>query len=103
MEMALELPQNFVELDQDETMYLDGGMNAWQRAGIIAAVAVVGTAVAAAITVGQFWLAGKLMGFTIKGFANQLGSTKVAGVIATNFGLSFAGTYRAVRFLVNGN
>ena len=76
--------------------YIDGGMTGWQKAGIITAIVAVGIGVTTALVYGQFYLAAKIMGLTIKGFAEACGAKAVATVIAGTLGLGVAGVTKAV-------
>ncbi|WP_200813126.1 hypothetical protein [Helcococcus massiliensis] len=94
--MELVLPQNYVEIEQEEMMYLDGGMSNSDKVLLLGAIAISGAALTAALTTGQFWLGAKIMGMTFGKFVAKLGAAKVAGFIATNTGLSYYSVYKAI-------
>lgn len=84
---ALVMPNHFVEISNDEMEYIDGGMTTWQKAIIIGAVVVAGAALITAVIYGQFWLAAKLLGYSVKTVARKLGAKAVIGVITAQTGL----------------
>jgi len=91
MEMTLELPQNFVELDQDEMMYLDGG--AWNS------VRNVGIAIDVVIGIFTFGKSVK-SGVALRGLLNS--SSLMTNVIRTEITRLFGNTVsNAVTFGLN--
>ena len=97
---ALVLPRNYVPVSEEEMDYIDGGASFWQKAGIIAAVVVGGIALTAAIIYGQFLLAARIMGITIKSYAKKLGAKGVATIIAGATGLGVAGITKCTELVL---
>ena len=96
-EGALVMPSSYAVMDEEEMTYVEGGISTAAKAGIIAAIVVVGAAVTVALVYGQFWLGAKIMGLSIKGFAQACGAKAVATVIAGTLGLSVAACTKAVQ------
>ena len=78
---ALVMPRNFVEVAKEELEYIVGGMSNWQKAIVVGAVIAGGIALTAAIAYGQFWLAAKILGYSVKTVARAVGAVAVVGLI----------------------
>ena len=65
--------------------------------GVCAASAV---ALTAALVYGQFWLAAKIMGFTVKKVAKKAGAAVVVGCITATLGISGGAVWAAMNFLL---
>ena len=97
--MQMVLPASYAVIEEEEMMYLDGGMSKLTKAGIIAAIVVVGAAVTTALVYGQFYLGAKIMGFTMKAYVKRVGAKAVATVIATNLGLTYLSVSKAIAYV----
>ena len=98
--MELVMPGNYVEMREEEMMYLDGGISKKDKAGIIAIAIAGGAALAVAIAYGQIALGARIMGFAMKQYVKKLGAAGVATVIAGSLGVSYTATLAVVKFLV---
>ncbi len=97
--MQMVLPASYAVIEEEEMMYLDGGMSKLTKAGIIAAIVVVGAAVTTALVYGQFYLGAKIMGLTMKRYVKRVGAKAVATVIATNLGLTYLSVSKAIAYV----
>lgn len=96
MEMILNMPNNYLELEDDEMMYLDGGWSitiSATKCNRIAAVAAMGAGAAAAI--------GGILGLASYGLGAAIAAV-VAGIATVISGYFWlAGTYKGVK-ITNG-
>ncbi len=69
------------------------------RFGIVAITLIAGTALVAVLVAGQFWLGAKIMGFSMKKYVAELGTTKVALIIVACIPVSYAAVFAAVKFV----
>lgn len=93
---TLVMPMNYVELQEDEMMYLDGGLSWWETGLIMGAAIAVGGVLTVAFATGQIWLAAKILGIGFKAYIQQAGVAQVASIVATSLGASFAMVYKAL-------
>ncbi|MFP7299921.1 hypothetical protein [Neobacillus niacini] len=98
--MQLVMPGSYVEMREDEMMYLDGGISTKDKAAIIAIAIAGGVALTVAIAYGQIALGARIMGWTMKQFVRKLGAAGVATVVAGSLGVSYTATLAVVKFLV---
>ena len=98
--MQMVLPASYAVIEEEEMMYLDGGLTKVQKGLIIAGAIACGAALTVALVYGQIALAAKIMGFTFKKMAKKMGAKAVAGVVASSLGVSTTVTFAALNFLL---
>ena len=99
MEMTLELPQNFVELDQDEMMYLDGGLTTGQRVALAAGIIIGGAALGVALTLGQLWVVAKIFKVGLGQAKSRIPVAGMATWLAGNTVLGINQAWTVARFV----
>jgi len=97
----LVMPSNYVVVNADEMEYIDGGaLTTWQKALVIGACVAATATLTVALVYGQFALAAKIMGFTIKKVVEKAGAAAVVGCITATLGISGGAVWAAINFLI---
>ncbi|WZU02145.1 hypothetical protein MGH68_03585 [Erysipelothrix sp. D19-032] len=78
--MELALPQHYTMLDELETNDPNGG--SWERAALYGAVIAGSIALGAALVYGQYWLAARMLGHSVRYVVRKHGINSVMRVIA---------------------
>lgn len=86
---ALQMPNNYVDIDQEEMEYIDGGWAWWQKALVATAIAAAGVGLIVALSYGQIWLAAKIMKMTFSVAVSKLKIAGVATIVGASTGISF--------------
>lgn len=98
-EYELQLPMNYMDIDRDEMEYIDGGnLTAGQKAIIIGACIVSSVAIGAAIWIGAWAVAAKILCYSIRGVMAAAGPAAVASTLIAALGISSAGAWAIVNF-----
>ena len=94
--MERSLPVNYIELDQEEMLYLDGGCTWWQYALVYSAMTLAGVGLEVAIAYGQIWTVASLMKATFAAAVKSLGAKGVTTIVAGSFSISLTLIYKAI-------
>lgn len=98
---ALVMPSNYTVVNSEEMTYIDGGaLTKWQKVAVIGACVAATAALTVALVYGQFSLAAKIMGFTIKQVVRKAGAASVVGCITATLGISGGAVWAAIKFLI---
>lgn len=97
--MELVMPMNYEVLEQDEMMYLDGGAISKSDKAWIIGLAVAGSiAIGAAIWIGAWGAAAKIMGYSLKTVARKAGAAAVVTTLITAIGITSIAAWKIVDF-----
>lgn len=98
---GLVMPSNYAVMSEDEMMYTEGGaLSKVDKAIIIGVCAASVVGLTVALVYGQFALAAKILGWSIKKVARKAGAAAVVGVITTSLGISGGAVWAAMNFLL---
>jgi len=97
---ALVMPNNYTVVNEEEMTYVDGGALTTGQKWLIVGVCVASAAaLTSAIVFGNFWLASKIMGLTIRQVVQKAGAAAVVGCITASLGISSTTVWAAVNFI----
>lgn len=94
----LTLPTSYVDVDNEEMEYIDGGWAWWKKALVGAAIAAAGVGLIVALSYGQVWLAAKIMKTTFSLAVRKIGAAGVTAMIVGATGASGAIVAAALAF-----
>ena len=98
---TLVMPSSYAVMSEDEMTYVEGGaLSKLDKALIIGVCAASTVALTVALVYGQFALAAKIMGWTVKKVVKKAGAAVVVGCITTTLGISSGAVWAAVNFLL---
>ncbi|WP_159648966.1 hypothetical protein [Erysipelothrix aquatica] len=95
--MELALPQHYTMLDELETHNLNGG--SWERAALYGAVIAGSIALGAALVYGQYWLAARMLGHSVRYVVRKHGINSVMRVIAAASGVSMGVAWKFLDYI----
>ena len=104
----LALPSIYVDVDNEEMEYVDGGaLSTATKAAIIAGVVIAGVGFACALAYGQVWLGLKLakgvFGTALKGVMKAHAGAVIALIascVVSSFGISAAATTATISWII---
>lgn len=95
----MRLPNQYVEIEQEEMMYLNGGaLSSWDKAWIVGAAIAGAVVLGVAIWAGAWYTTAKIMGFTFKVIILNAGAAPVVSTIIAAIGISSAAAWNIVNF-----
>ena len=98
---ALVMPSYYASMDEEEMMYLEGGaLSTADKVLIVGICAVSAVALTVALVYGQFALAAKILGCSVKTVVKKAGAAAVVGCITATLGISGAAVWGVMNFLI---
>ena len=95
--MELALPQHYTMLNEIESQEVNGG--SWERAALYGAVIAGSVAIGAALVYGQYWLAARMLGHSVRYVVRKHGINAVMRVIAAASGVSMRVAWKFLDYI----